>query len=71
LKGFWQISAAKMNWHALCIAWGIGGWSPVTGSKTMTFNTSNLQQLAVSVIGALFASSIFISAAIGPITPFF
>jgi hypothetical protein len=27
----------------------------------------NLQQLAVSVIGALLASSLFISAAIGPV----
>ncbi len=33
----------------------------------MTLSYSNLQQLAVSVIGALVASSLFISAAIGPV----
>jgi hypothetical protein len=33
----------------------------------MTLSYANLQQLAVSVIGALVASSLFISAAIGPV----
>jgi len=33
----------------------------------MTLSYSTLQQLAVSVIGALVASSLFISAAIGPV----
>ena len=32
----------------------------------MTFNLANLQQLAVSAIGALLAASLFISAAVGP-----
>jgi hypothetical protein len=32
----------------------------------MTFNLSNLQQIAVSAIGAMFAASLFISAAVGP-----
>ena len=32
----------------------------------MTFNLSNLQQIAVSAIGAIFAASLFISAAVGP-----
>jgi hypothetical protein len=32
----------------------------------MTFNLSNVQQLAVSVFGALIAASLFISAAVGP-----
>jgi hypothetical protein len=32
----------------------------------MTFSF-NLQQLAVSVVGALIASSLFISAAVGPV----
>jgi hypothetical protein len=31
----------------------------------MTYNL-NLQQLAVSLVGALFAASLFISAAVGP-----
>ena len=32
----------------------------------MTFNFANLQQIAVSIVGALVASSLFISAAVGP-----
>lgn len=32
----------------------------------MTFNLGNLQQFAVSAIGAVFAASLFISAAVGP-----
>jgi hypothetical protein len=32
----------------------------------MTFNFGNLQQLAVSALGALLAASLFISAAVGP-----
>jgi hypothetical protein len=37
-----------------------------SGSKTMTFNSANLQQLAISALGALFAATLFISAAVGP-----
>jgi hypothetical protein len=33
----------------------------------MTLSTSNLQQLAVSVLGALFAASLFVSAAVGTV----
>jgi hypothetical protein len=33
----------------------------------MTLSYSNLQQLAVSVVGALLAASLFVSAAIGPV----
>jgi hypothetical protein len=32
----------------------------------MTFNLSNVQQFAVSALGAIFAASLFISAAVGP-----
>ena len=32
----------------------------------MLFNLSSLQQAAISAIGALFAASLFISAAAGP-----
>jgi hypothetical protein len=39
---------------------------PESGDKTMTISVT-LQQLAVSVIGALVASSLFISAAVGPV----
>jgi len=33
----------------------------------MTFNYANLQQLAVSIVGALVASTLFVSAAVGPV----
>jgi hypothetical protein len=32
----------------------------------MTFNFSNAPQFAVSILGALLAASLFISAAVGP-----
>jgi hypothetical protein len=32
----------------------------------MTFNFSHVQQLAVSVFGALIAATLFVSAAVGP-----
>jgi hypothetical protein len=34
----------------------------------MTYNSATLQQLAISAVGALFAASLFISAAVGPAT---
>jgi hypothetical protein len=34
----------------------------------MTYNFGNLQQFAISALGALFAASLFISAAVGPAT---
>ena len=36
----------------------------------MTFNLTNLQQVAVSIVGALFAASLSISAAVGPVAQF-
>ncbi len=33
----------------------------------MTVNTTGLQQIAVSIVGALIASTLFISAAVGPV----
>jgi hypothetical protein len=43
------------------------GWSDrVQGVTTMTFNISNVQQIAVSVFGALLAATLFVSAAVGP-----
>lgn len=36
----------------------------------MTFNISSLQQFAVSIVGAILASSLFISAAVGPVGQF-
>ena len=36
----------------------------------MTFNFANVQQFAVSAIGAVLAASLFISAAVGPVGQF-
>lgn len=36
----------------------------------MNIQSINLQQIAVSILGALFASSLFVSAAIGPVAQF-
>jgi hypothetical protein len=42
----------------------------VQGVTTMTFNISNMSQLAVSVFGALLAATLFVSAAVGPVSQF-
>lgn len=34
----------------------------------MSMSFTNLQQVAMSIVGALIASSLFISAAVGPVT---
>jgi hypothetical protein len=70
---FWRISAPEPVWHAPCKCYVqdgemVAGW---TGSKTMNFNIANLQQFAVSILGALITSSIFITAAVGPGAPIF
>ena len=36
----------------------------------MTFNLTNLQYIAVSLVGAIFAASLSISAAVGPVAQF-
>ncbi len=36
----------------------------------MTFNFASAQQLAASVLAAVFASTLFISAAVGPVSQF-
>lgn len=36
----------------------------------MIVNFSNLQQLAISIVGAVVASTIFLSAAVGPVGQF-
>jgi hypothetical protein len=36
----------------------------------MTFNFGNLQQFAISAVGALFAAALFVSAAVGPVGQF-
>ena len=36
----------------------------------MTFNIANAQQLLASIVGAVLASAIFVSAAVGPVSQF-
>jgi hypothetical protein len=36
----------------------------------MTFNFGSLQQVAISVLGAVLAASLFVSAAVGPAAQF-
>ena len=36
----------------------------------MTYNFTSLQQIAVSLVGAIFAASLSISAAVGPVAQF-
>lgn len=36
----------------------------------MTFNLANAQQLIASIVGAVVASTLFVSAAIGPVSQF-
>lgn len=36
----------------------------------MAFNFSNSQQLLASLVGAVFAATLFVSAAIGPVSQF-
>jgi hypothetical protein len=68
-----QFSAISAIWHGLCKSVCIAaGWSGrrIQGVQEMTFNLGNLQQFAVSAIGALFAATLFISAAVGPVGQF-
>jgi hypothetical protein len=41
-----------------------------SGRLEMTFNLTSIQQIALSVVGALFAASLSISAAVGPVAQF-
>ena len=40
---------------------------PVQGDKEMSLSIQSLQSLAISLVGALVASSLFLSAAVGPV----
>jgi hypothetical protein len=42
----------------------------LTGRLQMTFNLANAQQLLASIVGAVIASTIFVSAAVGPVSQF-
>jgi hypothetical protein len=53
---------------AIFLAWLADGPAATSGRQKMT-NTS-LSQLATSIVAALVASTLFISAAVGPVTQF-
>jgi hypothetical protein len=64
----WQFCAVPADWHDRCNAVGIAAeWFGGKHRKpSMTFNFVNVQQIAISAVAALFAASLFISAAVGP-----
>jgi len=77
LEGFpklsrkWRISAVFDNWHGACKFLDMAdGWPgrPGSGRLKMTLSYISLQQIAVSIIGAVVASSLFLTAAAGPVS---
>ena len=68
----WEISvfppiSAFGTLPAILLAWP--GWSgSVQGDSTMTY--ANLHQFAASIVGALFATTLFVTAAVGPVGQF-
>jgi hypothetical protein len=67
-----RISAISEVWHGSCNPFCIrrNGPTGIQGVTTMSFNISNMPQLAVSVFGALLAATLFVSAAVGPVGQF-
>ena len=63
-----QFSAIFRTWHGgcntSCMTDGMVRRSPRRLEMTLSFN---LQKLALSVFGALVASSLFVTAAVGPV----
>jgi hypothetical protein len=60
-------------WHALCKSPGIANGTSggaFQGVDKMILNLSSLQQIAVSILGTLAATSLFVSAAVGPAAQF-
>jgi hypothetical protein len=64
----WRFSAVFRIWHGarntLCMT---GGWSAGRQRRLKMTVSYNLQKLALSVFGALVASSLFLTAAVGPV----
>jgi hypothetical protein len=54
----------------ILLAWPSDSPPAGSGRQEMTFNLINLQQLAVSLVGAVFTASLFVSAAVGPVGQF-
>jgi hypothetical protein len=51
--------------HTL-LAWPTDRPAAVSGRHKMTFNFASLQHIAISAVGAVFAATLFITAAVGP-----
>ena len=63
-----QFSAIFRNWHGGCnISCMTGGWSTGRPKENKMSVSINLQKLALSVFGALVASSLLLTAAVGPV----
>jgi len=59
-RRFFRLARPLHNpWH------GAGRSGAGSGRMTMTFN-ANISHLAVSIVGALVAATLFVSAAVGP-----
>lgn len=62
--------AENSVWHAPCTCVGmIAGWSGIK-FRRHEMTHANLQQFAASIIGALFATTLFVTAAVGPVGQF-
>jgi hypothetical protein len=62
------ISAIFRTWHGGCnTSCMTGGWSAGRPKEIKMSVSLNLQKLALSVFGALVASSLFLAAAVGPV----
>lgn len=55
----------QSSWHGRRINRAAG-----SGRQKMTYNLSSLQNVAISAIGAIFAATLFVTAAVGPATQF-
>ena len=52
---------------AIPLAWSPNGSETKSGRPKMTLTFAKIPQIAFSIVGALFASSLFLSAALGPV----
>ena len=48
-------------------SWSTDGPKAKTGRMKMTLSYTSLQQLALAIVGAVLTSSLFVSAAVGPV----
>jgi hypothetical protein len=64
-RHFSELARPLQNpWH------GAGRSGAGSGRNTMTFTNTSLSHFAVSIVGALVAATLFVSAAVGPVAQF-